>query len=87
MVADVGDQTNGNKMSTYTNTTASAILVMASADRVTLDLSSLEVGGMLSATGVRQLVGGGSRKTGYAVERVADDFGSRRYNCVQTVIA
>ena len=66
---------------TYTNTTASAILTMAAADCVTMDLSSLTISETVSASGVREMVGGGSRETTYSVTRVDDEC----CGCTRTV--
>jgi len=69
------------KNETFTNTTASAILIMMASDRATANLDAMEIGESISATGVRNLIGGGARTSEYTVTRVANDRDSRRYTC------
>lgn len=68
---------------TYTNTTASAINTMAQADRVEINMESIEIGETRIANGMRSLVGGGCRLSEYAVTRTDDDVrGTRLFTLV-----
>ena len=76
----------GKHTTTYTGTTGSAIQVMASADRATIDLGALGIGDTVAAVGVRHLVGGGLRRAEYTVIRIPNDNGSPRYNATRYAI-
>jgi hypothetical protein len=72
---------------TYTSTNASAIHAMASADRASINLDTVEIGGEVSAVGVRHLLGGGLRRTEYTIIRVPNDNGGgRRYDVTRYTI-
>lgn len=68
---------------TYSNTTVSALNTLMSADRVSFNANAMDVGDSASASGVRPLIGGGSRKVDYQIRRNTDDSGSRRYTFVR----
>ena len=71
---------------TYTGTTGSAIQVMASADRATINLDALGIGDTVSSVGVRHLAGGGLRRAEYTVVRIPNDNGMPRYNVTRYAI-